>query len=184
MPQLRLCLSFFLIFAALALVVEKDYPEKGRAVAMKIRIGEEAPDFTLIDEITGKEVRLSDYKGKKVVMLDFWALWCDACLVEIPRLVKHYQHYRDQGFELLGIAINSGNSRPIQEAIRKYEIPYPILIDRNFTVITKKYGLVGMIPLKAIIDLDGVLRYAYVGEYPPGKDEIPSVIEKLLKEKK
>ncbi|MGD8353946.1 MAG: redoxin domain-containing protein, partial [Pseudomonadota bacterium] len=71
---------------------------------MRVRIGEKAPDFTL-DSIDGTSVTLSDYFGKKVVMLEFWATWCNICVAEIPNLVKDYNKYKDKGFEIVAITL-------------------------------------------------------------------------------
>ncbi|NIS75176.1 MAG: redoxin domain-containing protein, partial [Deltaproteobacteria bacterium] len=49
-----------------------------------------APDFTLTDLQTGEEVRLYDLIGEKVIMLEFWAPWCDICKREMPELVREY----------------------------------------------------------------------------------------------
>src|SRR5262245_9701290 len=62
-------------------------------------------NFTVKD-ISGKDVRLSQYKGK-VVLVNFWATWCKPCRVEIPTLSALYRDYKDQGFVVLGISVDS-----------------------------------------------------------------------------
>jgi len=149
--------------------------------AMKIKVGQKAPDFTL-KTLDGEAVTLSDYFGKKVVMLEFWATWCNICVAEIPSIVKNYEKFKDQGFEVLAITLQSGDDAEIRKVIEEQGIKYPVLIDERLKVATKIYGLAGPIPLKVIIGVDGVVKYSHVGDFPPGEDEIPFVVEDLIQE--
>lgn len=63
--------------------------------------GSPAPDFSFVD-LSGQTRKLSDYRGK-VVLLDFWGVWCKPCVAEAPKLVAAYEKYRDRGFEIIGI---------------------------------------------------------------------------------
>lgn len=150
--------------------------------AMRLKIGEKAPDFRLKDVMTGKAVTLSEFAGKKVVMLEFWATWCDICKREMPNLVKLQNEWRPKGFELLSIVLPSGNINDIKKIVNEKKLTYPALLDADLAVATKLYGLAGPIPLKVVIDHKGVIRYTHVGDYPPGEDELPFVLEDLLKE--
>lgn len=152
-----------------------------QTTAMKIRIGQKAPDFTL-KTLKGEEITLSDYFGKKVVMLDFWATWCSVCVDEIPNLVKDYDELKGKGFEILAITLQSGDAAEIGEVVNELGIKYPVLNDKRLKVAVKKYGLAGPIPLKVIIDANGIVRYSHVGNYPAGEDEVPSVVESLIQE--
>lgn len=153
--------------------------------AMKVQEGEEGPNFSLVDFQTGKKVSLSDFRGKKVVMLEFWATWCDICKIEMPRLQKEYDKYKDKGYQLLGITLSRGDpkDRDRIKALRdKHKLGYPILLDTEFEVATKLYGLSGPIPLKVIIDCAGKVRYTHVGDYSDGVSEVPFVLDELLAE--
>ena len=146
--------------------------------------GDSAPDFTLKEFDTGREVKLSDYKGKKVVMLEFWATWCHICKVEIPNIVKEYNEWKDKGYEVLAITLSDGSPRDlelIRELKEKHKITYPILIDERYEVATQRYKLSGPIPLKLVVDCAGMLRYEHVGDFPEGS-EIPFVVDALLAE--
>ena len=150
--------------------------------AMRLKIGEKAPDFRMKDVMTGKVFTLSEFAGRKVVMLDFWATWCDICKREMPSLVKLTSEWRPKGFELLSIVLPSGNVNDIKKVITEKKLNYPSLLDADLSVATKLYGLAGPIPLKVVIDHKGVIRYTHVGDYPPGENELPFVIEDLIKE--
>lgn len=154
----------------------------GQDTAMRLKIGDRAPDFRLKDVMTGKAVALSDFSGNKVVMLEFWATWCDICKREMPNLVKLHNDWKGRGFELLSIVLPSGNVDEIRKLVREKRITYPVLLDSDLKVATKLYGLAGPIPLKVVIDHKGVIRYTHVGDYPPGEDELPFVLEDLTKE--
>ncbi len=69
-----------------------------------VSVGRTAPDFS-IPGIDGKEIKLSDYKGK-YVMLDFWASWCVPCRKENPNVVKLYQQYHAKGLNIVGISLD------------------------------------------------------------------------------
>ena len=74
------------------------------AVFKKTQEGVEAQDFSQPD-VDGKMVKLSDYKGK-YVLIDFWASWCAPCRRENPNLVQVYEQYKSKGFEILGVSLD------------------------------------------------------------------------------
>lgn len=150
--------------------------------AMRLKVGEKAPDFRLKDVMTGKTVTLSEFAGKRVVMLEFWATWCDICKREMPNLIKLHDAWKPKGFELLSIVLPSGNVNDIKKIVKEKKLTYPVLLDSDLSVATKLYGLAGPIPLKVVIDHKGVIRYSHVGDFPPGEDELPFVLEDLVKE--
>ena len=157
-------------------------PSHAQDTAMRVKIGEKAPDFRLKDVMTGKTIALSDYAGKKIVMLEFWATWCDICVREMPNLVKLYTSWGPKGFELVSIVLPSGNVEQIKKIVKEKNLNYPALLDADLSVATKAFGLAGPIPLKVVIDHRGVVRYSHVGDYPPGEDELPFVLEDLIRE--
>jgi peroxiredoxin len=152
--------------------------------AMRLKVGDKAPEFKLKDVMTGQTMTLSEFHGKKIVMLDFWATWCDICKKEMPNLVKLQNQWKDKNFEIISIVLQSGDTKEVKKIINDKKLNFPVLLDQDLSVATKLYGLSGPIPLKVIIDAKGIIRYSHVGDFPPGEDELPFVLEDLTKEMK
>jgi peroxiredoxin len=144
----------------------------------KLKKGQQAPDFTLKD-LDGKTWKLSDLKGKKIVMIDFWATWCNICKREMPILQKVYQEYQGKGVEFLGIALDE-NEAAIKKVVREKGVTYPTLVDKDTKVATEIYQLSGPIPYKVVIDLSGTIVYDHVGDYVDYPPEIVDVFDQLL----
>ena len=120
-----------------------------------------APDFTLKNRITGADVKLSNYRGR-VVMVNFWAPWCPPCREELPDLVGLYEANRGKGFELLGVFV-SGDPGGVDQMVRQHGIDYPVLTGDESVA---RAWLVNGIPTTYIIDREGVVRVQYVGAQP------------------
>lgn len=136
-----------------------------------------APDFTLKSN-TGKNLRLSDYRGQ-VVLLNFWASWCGPCRQEMPALDKLQQRYGSYGFTVLGVNVeeDSGKARRM---LRDIPVSFPVLFD-NRNSVSKKYRVSAM-PTTVMIDRDGNMRYLHKG-YKPGDESIyKKWVKKLIRE--
>lgn len=117
-----------------------------------------AANFTFKD-LSGKEISLSDYKGK-VVLVNFWATWCAPCIHEMPTLEKLYQTYKDSGFQIIGLTISS-KEKQVPAKILKAGVTYPILLNADAAV--GLYGGFNSIPHTFIINRDGVIVKTIVG---------------------
>jgi peroxiredoxin len=124
-----------------------------------------APSFTLLNTEL-QEVSLADYQGK-VVIVDFWATWCQPCQEEIPRFIELYDEYRAQGFEMIGISTDDieGRLKNIEiffEELGKggFDINYPILLADSETI--QKYQVPG-IPAAYLINRDGEIVKVFNG---------------------
>ena len=132
-----------------------DAPE---APALKVKVGDAAPDFALKD-LAGAEVTLASLKGK-VVLLDFWATWCGPCKAAMPAIQKIADDYKDKGVVVLGI--NTWENSP--DAAKKYmadkKFTYPCLLAGD--PLAEAYGVPG-IPTLVVIGKDGAVALIEVG---------------------
>jgi peroxiredoxin len=163
---------------ALGLFLAAASPAAALLDGSKLKKGQPAPDFTLKD-LNGKTWKLSELKGKKIVMIDFWATWCNICKREMPILQKVYQEYQGKNVEFFGIALDE-NEAGIKKVVRDKGVTYPILVDRDTKVATEIYQLSGPIPYKVVIDLAGTIVYDHVGDYADYPPEIVDVFDQLL----
>jgi peroxiredoxin len=119
----------------------------------QVRVGQVAPEIAL-PNAKDSIVTLSSFKGK-VVLLDFWASWCYPCRESIPGVVKLYNKYKDKGFEVVAVSIDSKRSE-WKKASKYFRLPYTSLLDPkgwNATVIDT-YGING-IPATFLLDKEG-----------------------------
>ena len=84
-----------------------------------------APDFSL-PTLTGEPLTLSSYRGK-VVLLDFWATWCDPCREEIPHFVELQTKYGSQGLQIIGVSMDD-SPEPVRDYAQRVKINYPIVM--------------------------------------------------------
>lgn len=147
----------YLTFLALILILSiTTYPACGRRGLRKV--GKLAPDFEYID-LRGHVGHLYDFRGK-VVLLRFWADWCDYCWKEMPVLEEFYSKNKDRGFVVIGA--NVGQARDVAEAfVEKNGLTYPIFIDPEGK-LAKSYGVYG-IPTNFIINQEGVIMDIILG---------------------
>ncbi len=117
-----------------------------------------APPFHLAD-LNGRAVSLSDYKGK-VVLLNFWASWCDSCLSEIPGLNALYLRQRGPGFELLAASVDLGGRKAVMPFVARYSPVFPVLTADASTQAA--YG-VRELPSSFLIDAQGFIARRYIG---------------------
>lgn len=139
-------------------------------------VGKPAPDFTL-ERLEGGEVKLSDLKGK-VVVLDFWATWCPPCREGLPHLAKLHDAKKDAGLELF--AINVREAKPqVQQFLQEQKLSLPVLMDANGKV--SGLYMVRGIPQTVVIGKDGNVREVFVGFAPPMAAQIDQAVAEAMK---
>jgi len=133
-----------------------------------------APDFTL-QSLDGKTVRLSDFRGKPVV-LNFWATWCGPCKIEMPWFVDLQKQYGPAGLQFLGVAMDDASTKDIAEFAESMKVNYPILIGKES--VGDAYGGVQFLPETFYIDRNGKVVDKAFGL--KGRGEIEDAIKKIL----
>ena len=118
-------------------------------------IGETVPDFSATD-LDGNPISLEQYRGK-VVLLDFWAVWCFPCIAEMPNVKAVYNSYKDEGFDIIGISLDTDEDR-LQDYLKKNDIPWrQVFSGKGWdSPVSRQYGI-RAIPALWLIDKDGTL---------------------------
>ncbi len=118
-------------------------------------LGEMVPDFSATD-LDGKPISIEAYRGK-VVLVDFWAVWCGPCVAEMPNVKKVYEKYKDKGFDIIGISLDSDETR-LRDFLKEKEIPWrQVFSGKGWdSPVSRQYGIYS-IPNMWLIDKEGKL---------------------------
>jgi thiol-disulfide isomerase/thioredoxin len=130
------------------------------AVVAAGKIGSRLPDFSLKD-LQGQEVSSDDLRGK-VVLIDFWATWCQPCKKEMPGYQKLVDRYGSQGFAVIGFKFDTmtDTEDPVLFA-RKIGVHYPLAVASD--ELKQKFGGIEGLPTTLLYDRQGTLRKKIIG---------------------
>ncbi len=124
------------------------------------QIGQPMSDLVLTD-LNGKQVKLSDYKGKPV-LINAWATWCPPCRAELPFINSYYQAYQAEGFTVL--AINAGESKgAVSSFIEQQGYSFPVFVDPNTTVLDRLE--IRSFPTSILVGRDGIVKGIHIGMF-------------------
>jgi len=165
----RELLPFFL-----ALVLAGCGPRGIGADWKRIEPGVAAIDFEL-PQLDGPPVKLSDYRGR-VVIMEFWATWCGPCRFSLPSLEVIYKRHRDRGLTVL--LINEGEEAEVARRWAAKRFTAPILLDRD-QAVGARYRVRG-IPRLFIVDRAGNLTYAHDGYGGGLERNLTLILDELL----
>lgn len=130
-----------------------------------LNIGNQAPDF-ILQSVDGSNVQLSSFRGKKAVVVNFWATWCPPCREEMPTFERIYTEHKDK-VEILGVNLQE-SGRAVNNFLKAVPVAYPLLLDPNGDV--KKAYNVFTQPVAYFIDKKGIIMDKKFG--PLAKKEI------------
>ena len=121
-----------------------------------LNLGDIAPEFEA-KQLDGSTFRLADYRGKKAVLIDFWATWCPPCVDEIPTIKRIAETYRNQGLEVVGVSLDR-EEKALRDFVKREKLSYVQVFEKEKArAITKSYGVWG-IPSVFLIDKNGVIN--------------------------
>jgi thiol-disulfide isomerase/thioredoxin len=159
-----------------------------------LSVGDEAPKFLLRETTTNEATYLSDYVGKTlrqpwkkqprhVVVVSFWATWCEPCKIEIPLLMSMSEEFKNQPVKIF--LVNTKEDRKMTEdsiraVMNRRGYTLPCLLDATGTV-ADRYGVRGL-PMIVVIDKFGIVRKVNRGYHENFHVEIAELIRELLKE--
>jgi len=146
-----------------------------------IKEGDPAPMFTG-QTIDNQPIDFAQMKGKKVVMLDFWSIYCASCIEEMPRLVEIYNEFKDKGLVIIGVNLDSFGTHRVVKFMQGMEtkINFPVIIDKNRQVATSFNAMV--LPTTLLIDASGKIRFYHVGYKPGDEKQLRGVVSQAVKE--
>jgi peroxiredoxin len=142
-----------------------------------IRDDRKVPDFSL-KVLNGKRVGIKQFKGK-IVLLNFWAIWCAPCKDEMPGLEVLHRQFRDKNFVLLTISVDYGGVKSVQEFINKHQYTFSVLLDPKCEVfdLFKANG----IPTTFLVDKKGKMIGKAMGPRDWKSHEVVSLLNLLIK---
>jgi peroxiredoxin len=143
------------------------------------RASSRPPDFELA-ALDGSSQRLSEHLGKDVVLLDFWATYCEPCLTSMPHLDELYRRHKQRGFVVLGIAIDGPDSLgAVRRESQKLGISFPILLDSETRVVAL-YNPKTTAPYSVLIDRSGHIAHKFEGYTSGGTAELDRAVDDAL----
>lgn len=156
------------VLATLALAA----PSGARAA---YQLGDTVADFTLL-EPHGGPVSLSDFAGQ-VVLINFFATWCPPCNDEVPLLQEMFLTYRARGFTILGVDLLEP-ATTVAPWVQSFGLTYPVVLAPDWTLF-QLFPVAGGLPYNAVVDQNGVLRYA---RYGIDLEALENLVRELLPE--
>ena len=133
------------------------------------------PPLALLD-LEGRPHRLEDYRGK-VVLINFWATWCEPCLEEMPSMNRLRASLAGRSFEVLAINLAEPETR-IRRFMEQVPMEFPVLLDRD-TAAAKAWRA-RLLPASFIIGADGRIRYSVLGAIDWNQERVRKAILEML----
>ena len=139
-------------------------------------IGTQRPDFVLKD--LNDEMRNIDEWNGKVLLVNFWATWCPPCKKEMPAFIELQDQYAEQGFQVIGIALDDEDA--VSAFADTLGVNYPVMAaEYDGLLLSREYGnRIGALPFSVFVDRSGKIVSTKAGELT--KAQIESVIQPLL----
>ncbi|RCX23742.1 peroxiredoxin [Fontibacillus phaseoli] len=169
---LTLLISLLAIAAILWVVLPGKHSNEDQSGSQRLSTGRAAPEFQAVNT-DGEKVSLSEYRGK-VVVLNFWASWCEPCVREMPLINTVFQ---DSNSEAVTLFVNAGESKgTINEFLSEHQFDFPVIIDATGR-ISGLYAVTGL-PVTYLLDKNGNIAHSFIGEIS-SEQQLSQFIETL-----
>ena len=175
------------VIALLSIMVwaDRKFPAAGRPKAdTSSAAGDASTPSVVMKDLNDRDVTLAQYKGQ-VVLVNFWATWCEPCKIEIPWMIEFQKKYSARGFTILGVSMDEDGKKAINPFLEKERFDvngqkeamnYPILLGNDS--IADKFGSIMGLPTSMLFSRDGKKIKTIVGLV--NHDDIAKSIEGLL----
>jgi thiol-disulfide isomerase/thioredoxin len=136
------------------------------------------PNFPLV-KLDGTKIQIGDV-DKKVMMINFWATWCEACMVEMPSIVALREKFAPKGFEILGVTVDEDPNQVVPAIVKKFGMNFPVFTDQG-NVLAELFD-VHAIPLTVIVNKDRKILLVESGERDWNGEDINQMVTKWTSE--
>ncbi len=143
--------------------------------ALALRPGARAPEIGL-EDLSGHRVTMGSLRGK-VVLVDFWASWCEPCAAEMPVLEGLHTQYASQGFTVLGVS-QDRNVSNVRQFLGRHHVSFPVVHDASHAV-AGRFSPPRM-PSSYLVDRNGVVRFVHAGYRSGDARALESEVRGLL----
>jgi peroxiredoxin len=166
------------LFRILLIIIAASFLAMPGPVDAAPRPGQPAPNFK-VTSTTGQTISQDNYRGH-VLILDFFATWCQPCRQTIPHLVEMNRKYGKQGLQILGLSVDEDGERIVKTFTDEFRVSYPLALAGETT--TADFG-VRSVPIMFLIDKKGKIVEIYRGYTTEIARSMELSIKRLLTEK-
>ncbi len=160
------------------MAIKASVQKESRLALQPVELSEGAtlPNFQL-NSLEGTKSQVGDL-SHKVMMINFWATWCEACMEEMPSIVSLREKYQSKGFEVLGVNVDENPQQVVPATAKKLGVKFPIFTDKN-NALAEMFD-VHAIPLTVVMDKNRKILMIEAGGRDWNTEDMHQMMEKWL----